>query len=160
MTYEEYKRNLKAKEDTGTVTGRIMSKKAISTIEFLENSTKSAKIIKNEVKTIKWDSKEADLTNYKTFAKHFVTKQPAEVPQTDAKMRVALRKHRTDSTPDPNAAFRRKKREEFSKRITTTEAEKPNNDDNLLTSRAIAGKLLDDIDDMIDEYDDWDENYS
>jgi len=56
MTYEEYKRGLKAKGDTGTVTGRIVNENPLSAIQFIENSAKTAKIEVNQVKTAKWGS--------------------------------------------------------------------------------------------------------
>jgi len=84
MTYEEWKRRLKAKNIKERKDAQIASKKSITASEFLYLATKSAKNIK---KGTNWHLK--------------------EVNDAELARRMALPTSKSPS--DPNSAFRRKK---------------------------------------------------
>ena len=147
--FDEAYQNWVAKADKQYESFTNPSEKPQSAVEFIENSSKTAKIEINQVKTAKWSSDSGKFGSYKTAGEHLDELRGSEVPQTTKEKMRAWRKGHADSTPNPNAAFARMKRDEFCKRLSTPEEEIPNKEDNL----AMAKVMVEEIENADDEYD-------
>ena len=148
MTYKDYKRQFPTNGYPSTVTGRIKNKKATSAVEFIENSAKSAKIAVNQVKTAKWDSKESKFGKYKTTEEHLEELRGHVVPRTEEEKLATLKRTYTDSTPDPNAAFRRMKEAES---YGSVDSNISNKEDILAMAREMLEEMHEDMDEEYDE---------
>jgi hypothetical protein len=94
MTYEEYKREIKAKGYKEAVSGRIVSKKTESTVEFLDLATETDDFVQKQEKARKNAVK---ATNDDELARRTSIYSPAFYHKPEA------------AKADPNAAFKRKK---------------------------------------------------
>jgi hypothetical protein len=155
MTYEEYKRDIEAKRQE--LRGFMVNpnEKPLSAVEFIENSAKTAKIINKPVKTAKWGLEDSKFGKCMTAGEHLDKLRGLEAPVTTEEKMKAWRKGHTDSTPEPNAAFARMKKDEWCKRLAKEEPKEPNKDNNLAMAKLMLEEMEeadDDYDDMMDEW--------
>ena len=145
MTYEEYKRDIAAKriELRGFMVNP--SEKPQPATEFIENSAKTAKVVLSGHKTAKITENLPKLRRISP-KEHL---QALQTLQTPEEMSKVWREKYCESPREPNAAFRRKKKEMACEHMDT---EEPNEDRHLTAARAIIDEL-EDFDDMMDEWD-------